>query len=245
MRTVVFVFSLFLFGCVGHAPYVMPDDFVRHDINVGNYTIASWVRDSGDNSPVHIYIEGDGSSFDARGVPTSDPTPRGGTLREMAVRDSAANVVYLARPCQFIMSRACVQADWTHGRFASHMVDVMADAVRYVSDSRPVVLIGYSGGAMISGLIIQANPDIAVREWITIAGVLNHADWTGYFGDVPLFDSMNLDELPHVLQRHFVAEYDKVVPMELSRRWVGAAALTIIPGTTHGNFGEYKLPFNE
>lgn len=56
-----------------------------------------------------IYIEGDGRAFDIDGQPTSDPTPRGTMLREIAFGDTHPNVVYLGRPCQFVTNSACRQ----------------------------------------------------------------------------------------------------------------------------------------
>lgn len=200
------------------------------------YSIAFWVRNTDSSAPVHIYIEGDGHAFDARGRPTSDPTPRGTLVRDMAAADMTPNVAYLARPCQFIMSPACSVHDWTDGRFSERIIDEMSNAVTFIARGRPVVLIGYSGGAMASALIISRNPDLNVREWITIAGVLNHDDWTEYFGDAPLSESLSLHELPHVPQRHYVAPDDAVVPNSLSVRWTDGRNLIFVPGASHNDF---------
>ncbi len=238
-RILLFCFTVLLCACVGRASVQWPDDFMRRDIRVRDYVVATWGHADRDGAPVYIYIEGDGNAFDGRGYPTDNPTPRASMLREMAMRDSHENVVYMARPCQFVMSDACRAANWTSGRFARHLVDVMAAAVRDVAAGRPVVLIGYSGGALMSGLIISQYPDIVVQKWITIAGVLNHDDWTDYFGDSPLNNSENMNELPHVSQVHYVAEHDNTVPIELTRRWVGDENIIIVPGARHGNFGNW------
>ncbi len=222
---------LTLTGCVGTQVVGVPDGFVRHDIDAGRYKLLTLQRNTVMDAPVHIYVEGDGRAFNSRGMPTSDPTPRDDVVRRMAMRDTAPNVVYIARPCQFIMSDACGVADWTTGRFSPDVIDSVAAAVRVVGNGRPVVLIGYSGGAMVSGLVIQNAPDIDVRRWVTVAGVLNHADWTEYFGDTPLSGSLNLDKLPTVPQTHYVAEHDSVVPNELSRRWV--SDVIVVPDVGH------------
>lgn len=237
-RTILFLF-LFLCGC---APaWHAPSDFISAPINAGKYTIATFQRISDNTSPIHIYIEGDGNSFDAHGRPTSDPTPRGMLMRDLAMRDPSPNVVYIARPCQYIMSNTCTQSDWTIGRFSSDVIDSVATAVKDISANRPVVLIGYSGGAMITGLVIKKNPDIDVREWITIAGVLNHSEWTGYFGDRPLSESLNLDELPRISQRHYIARGDRVVPNKLSQKWLAGQGIHIVDGATHNNFPDLQL----
>lgn len=230
---------LLLTACVGHG-VVMPTDMEYVPIATGEYEIATWQRITDNTSPIHIYIEGDGHAFNSRGRPTSDPTPHGDTVRKMAANDTAANVAYIARPCQFIMSDACNVHDWTDGRFAAQNVDAVASAVKSVAGARPIVLIGYSGGALVAGLIITRNADLNVVRWVTVAGVLNHADWTTYFGDFPLITSLNMTALPNVPQTHYIAENDAVVPRALSEQWTGGA-VTVIAGATHGDIPSEQI----
>lgn len=213
--------------------------FQYREISAGNYKIAAWERIIDKQTPVHIYIEGDGRAFSASGRPTSDPTPRGKIVREMALRDTNANVVYLARPCQFIMSDKCAVTDWTSGRFSPQIIESMTDAIKDVAKNMPIVLIGYSGGAMVSGLVITNHPELNMIRWVTVAGVLNHADWTNYFGDMPLYKSLDMYVLPNVPQVHYVGDKDTVVPMELSKKWVSNGNLIVVSGAQHDNFGEW------
>lgn len=233
--------SLLLIGCapVWHAP----SDFIYAPISAGKYTLATYQHLSDTTSPIHIYIEGDGNSFNARGIPTSDPTPHGTLVRDMAVRDTSPNVVYLARPCQYIMSSACTASDWTDGRFSPDIIDSMAQAIKTLSQNRPIVLIGYSGGAMASGIIINQNPEMKVMHWITVAGVLNHSDWTAHFGDKPLTKSLNMTALPRVPQTHYIVSGDRVVPNHLSRKWVRGEKLLEIPNATHNKIPELHSGF--
>ena len=235
------ILFLFVFICACAPAWRAPSDFIGAPINTGKYTITTYQRITDNISPIHIYVEGDGNSFDAQGRPTSNPTPRGMLMRHLAMRDPSPNVVYMARPCQYIMSNACTRSDWTIGRFSTDIVDSVATAIKDIATNRSVVLIGYSGGAMITGLVINKNPDIDVREWITIAGVLNHVEWTGYFGDVPLSSSLNLDELPRVAQRHYIARGDRVVPNKLSQKWLAGQTVHIIDGATHSDFTNLQL----
>lgn len=214
------------------------DDFVYMPVRTGEFDIVTYRKISDANAPVRIYIEGDGHAFDATGAPTDNPTPRGDTVRQMAMRDRAPNVAYMARPCQYIMSDACSVSDWTSGRFAPRVISAMSDAVRYVAGDRPIVLIGYSGGALVSGLIITQNPDLNVSQWVTVGGVLNHGDWSRYFNDTPLSDSIDLDELPRVPQCHFVASRDGVVPRGLSEKWTHNKMI-VVPDTTHSDFRDF------
>ncbi len=225
---------MLLAGCVGtwHAP----GDFNYVPVTAGDYQIATYQRLTDSVAPVRIYLEGDGNSFNSRGTPTADPTPRSTFVRDLAAYDPSSNVVYMARPCQYIMSTACRQTDWTDGRFSQKIIDSMSTAIKQIAGSRPVILIGYSGGAMISGLVIEKNPDLDVLRWITVAGVLNHSDWTEYFDDAPLSHSLNMNTLPRVSQTHYVARGDKVVPNQLSRKWTGDKNLVYIDNATHNKF---------
>ena len=239
MQKLILFLTICLGGC---APiWIMPDNFVLQDIKTSNFTLRTYQKILDTNAPVHIYIEGDGYAFDAMGTPTQNPTPHGTFMREMAKYDTHLNVAYVARPCQYIMDTNCNTDIWTSGRFSKEAVDSVRDAVKQIANGRPVVLIGYSGGAMISGIIINENPDINVQQWITIAGVLNHKDWTSYFGDTPLYNSKNMNKLPHVSQTHYVAEHDKVVPIELSKKWIKPENMIIVPNATHNRFPDFTI----
>ena len=237
------IIAFLLVGCVGIGA---TDDMVvvaptRHDL----YDVATLQKITTANDPVHIYIEGDGHAFDDMGASTNNPTPKSRLVRDMAAADNAPNVAYIARPCQFVMDEKCNPTDWTTGRFSRAMVDSVASAIKTIVDNRPVILVGYSGGAMISGLIIQNHPELNIKKWITIAGVLNHSDWTQYFGDAPLIHSLNLNTLPRVLATHYVAEHDKVVPKTLSEKWLADEQVIVVPNATHGDIKIRNLNFSD
>ena len=220
------------------------DDFAPVPVHAGKFDIVTYQKNTDTRAPVHIYIEGDGHSFDAYGAPTGDPTPRDTMVRDLAMRDTAPNVIYMARPCQYIMSEKCDEKYWTDGRFAPAVINAMSMAVTQVASGRPIVLIGYSGGAMVGGLIIKRNPALPIKKWITIAGVLNHADWTAYFGDTPLRQSLNLKQLPDVRALHYVGADDNVVPMELSQKWIGDNdKIIIVPNADHEDFENLNIDF--
>lgn len=83
-----------------------------------------------------------------------------------------------------------------------------------------------------------------VKKWITVAGVLNHADWTEYFDDSPLSTSLDMDELPRLSQVHYAAQNDKVVPIELTQHAAGDKTIILVPDATHDNFGHLELDFS-
>ena len=237
----VFLFSLLLAGCTGLA--TREDMIIVTPADHTLYSTATLQKITTPYAPVHIYIEGDGHSFNSHGQPTSDPTPRSRFMQRMAAADNSPNVAYIARPCQFVMDEKCNVSDWTDGRFSKSMVDSIANTVKVVAGSRPVILIGYSGGAMISGLVIQNHGEIDVKKWITVAGVLNHADWTKHFNDTPLTHSLNLNTLPQLAQTHYIVENDAIVPNALSKQWVKDNDLKIIKNAKHDDIPIIKLDF--
>ena len=70
----------------------MPADFVYKEVETRNFTLASRQKVTNPAAPYKIYIEGDGYAFNAR---------------EPAFDDDSPNVIYLARPCQYIKSGIC------------------------------------------------------------------------------------------------------------------------------------------
>lgn len=227
-------------GCSGN--WIVPDGFQYVPIKTDNYEIATWQKiNNVKNDTLHVYIEGDGHAFDAYGRPTNDPTPRGTLVRDLAAADNFENVVYIARPCQFIMDENCSQTDWTDGRFSQKIIDAESAVIKQIAKNKHIVLIGYSGGAMVSGLIIKQNPKMKVDKWITIAGVLNHKKWTQYFGDEPLNKSIDMDALPNVPQIHFVGGRDSVVPYDLAKNWANQSDIKLIEKARHNDFGDLKI----
>ena len=234
--------ALFLLaGCVG-TNWVAPENFTYVPVDSGTYEIATWQKiDNPSNPKIHIYIEGDGNSFEAYGQPTTDPTPRGTLVRDLATQDKFENVVYVARPCQFIMDKNCSETDWTNGRFSKKIIDAQSQVINKIGKGKKITLIGYSGGAMVSGLIIKANKNLNIEKWITVAGVLDHAKWTRYFDDEPLDNSLNMEDLPNVPQIHFVGENDEIVPYELAKTWAKETDIKIVPDAKHNDFGDLNI----
>ena len=184
------VIFLFLCGC---ASIDIPSSFEYKEIKTRSFSIASWQKITSPNSVYKIYIEGDGYAFNARGKATQDPTPHSNLVKELAFGDNSPNVIYLARPCQYIKSPICSQRHWTTARFAPEIINAEYEAIKSTVGDNPVILIGFSGGAQVAGLIATAKPGLNVKKIITIAGNLDHLAWTQYHKLPPLSESMNLE----------------------------------------------------
>ena len=217
------VIILLLSGCATKNPLT---DFQFQTVTAIPYIVASWYKIEAPTEDIRIYIEGDGHSFDAYNNPTDNPTPHSTFIRSLAANDPNPNVVYLARPCQYLQTSACSQEDWTCGRFSQNIVDSMEASILSLAKkarAQKITLIGYSGGAQVAGLVAVKNPE-RIKKVITIAGVLDQEAWTKYHGDTPLYQSLNLkdyqDTFNQIPQKHFIGEKDTVVPNQLTYEFV-------------------------
>lgn len=239
-----FAIILMLSGCATITP---PPEFAYKEISTRNFTLASWQKNTNPKAPYKIYIEGDGHAFNSSGRPTSDPTPQGTLVRELAFGDKSPNVIYLARPCQYIKSPICSQRHWTTARFAPEVINSEYEAVKQIARDNPVILIGFSGGAQIAGLITSAKPGLNIKKIITIAGNLDHLAWTEYHHLPPLNESMNLESYQKqyldIPQIHYVGSNDNVIPPFLVKDFIGNNhQLIIIDGATHNRGWESIYP---
>lgn len=235
----LFMFCIILSACQN--TYTPPPPFVYHEIATRDFTLASWQKITAPNTAAYkIYIEGDGHAFNAQGKVSSDPTPQENTLREIAFNDTSPNVIYLARPCQFVLNGICSPRHWSSARFAPEIMNSIAEAIQKIATNHPVILIGYSGGAQIAGLVAVNKPWIQTKKLITIAGNLDHQAWTEYHKLPPLNESMYLTDYKKnyikIPQIHYVGANDDNIPPQLTLSFVGPEhqkTVIIVPDADH------------
>lgn len=193
-----------------------------------------------------IYLEGDGLAWISPRQPSDDPTPIDPVALRLALAHPNGQAVYLARPCQFLDAAkpACPQGLWTHARFASVVVDNLDEAITLLKTrhgAERLTLVGYSGGAALS-LLLAARRDDVVRI-VTVAGNLDHQQWTTHHRVSPLSGSLNPAELRAQLfqidQIHLVGERDSIMPPALATTFVAGyppshkAKVVTLPGYDH------------
>ena len=230
-----------LSSCV--AANTPPDNFHYQEIQTSTFKLASWQKISSNNAPYKIYIEGDGYAFNHRGKASHNPTPRGTTLRDIAFKDPSPNVIYLARPCQFVKNDPiCSTRHWTTARFAPEVIRATSESVEKITKNQPIILIGFSGGAQVAGLVATTNPHLHIKKLITIAGNLDHQAWTNYHHLPPLNESLSLADYQesylHFPQTHYVGEKDNVMPPQLIHDFVGTAHkqdVILVPQAEHNS----------
>lgn len=215
----------------------IPTGFEYSVIQTSTFRIATWQRIKSSTGVYKIYIEGDGYAFNSKGKASSDPTPRSNLVQELTFNDKNENVAYLARPCQFVKSDLCEKKYWTTARFSKEVIDSSAEAIKQIVGDNPVILVGYSGGAQIAGLVAVGNYDVNVIKVITIAGNLDHKTWTEYHNLPSLTGSMNIkgnkafDKIP---QTHYSGARDEVIPPLLTQKAVAdSSKIIIVPNADH------------
>lgn len=194
------------------------------------FQFLTWQRAGNSNLPIHIYIEGDGFAWASRSRPSMNPTPKNPVALRLAAKDTAENVIYLGRPCQYIpIHRAgpCTQSYWTDKRFAPEIItDYMhlLDDLKRQTNVAEFWITGFSGGGNIAAILAAQRDDISKLR--TVAGNLDH-DTLHSLHNVSLTPaSLNarnyarsLSTLPQI---HFIGRDDKIIPPAIFKNYKSA-----------------------
>lgn len=245
----------FLFaGCVSVDPRSGMNDLAKQagliseNIPTTPFIIATWSRITPPVTSLRVYIEGDGFAWKSRTQPSDNPTPRNPIGLALAASDINENVLYLARPCQFIappLSDNCSVNWWTNDRFSPVVISAMNEAISLFVKRYPGVkidLVGYSGGGNIAALLAARRTD--VRSLRTVAGNLDVAYVNAQHhvsampGAVSAID--NASALRILPQIHFSGNADKTVTPVVARRFQQAVGgncirVEVVSGMTHGS----------
>ncbi|CDK97478.1 conserved protein of unknown function [Magnetospirillum gryphiswaldense MSR-1 v2] len=225
-----------------------PARMSRMQMNTDPFVLTSFVRISDHSQPVTIYIEGDGLAWLSRTEVSRDPTPKNALGLALAAVDPAANVVYLARPCQFTeqaRSSVCNLTYWTAKRFSPEVIAAMNQAVDQVAAQVPgqkLNLVGYSGGGAVAVLVAARRQDVASIR--TVAGNLDHAEVNRLAKVSQLSGSLNAidvaGQVAKIPQIHYSGTDDPIVPPAIAQRFTQASASACVrwmtmPGADHEN----------
>ena len=216
-----------------------PDGWTEKTIETKYLSFAVWEKDIQPNTPLRIYIEGDGN-----------PTPKSPIALAFAMRDKTPNIIYVSRPCQYIFCQECQNpALWEQERFNEEIVKEMKDLVVYLArkyQATELELVGYDGGGTMAMLIATKTP---VTRVITIGGIL---DTKTYAQEQSItLNGMNPADLRNRLtavpQVHYVGAKDDKVPRSHTERFVGrmknpvSAVVKIVPKATHTDWGNLTI----
>ena len=220
---------------------------VRSVVRTNDFLIVTYARLDRPGEPLSVYVEGDGRAWVTPRQLSMNPTPLQPVALDLAVRDRAANVIYVARPCQYVTSAEdprCEESYWSHRRFAPEVVRAVSQAIefhRQRAGSTAIDLVGFSGGGAVAALVAAERSD--VRSLRTVAGNLDHVALHSYHKVTQLRGSLNaLDvaaRLAALPQIHYVGGEDKVVPPFVAQSFARAVGpttclkTTIVAGAAH------------
>ncbi|HTT08535.1 MAG TPA: alpha/beta hydrolase [Gammaproteobacteria bacterium] len=199
----------------------------RNGVPAGIFTLTTYSRISDPAQPINFYIEGDGLAWLSRTRLSPDPTPQQAIGLSLAALDPSPNVVYLARPCQFVdlKQTACDSAYWSDKRYSKEVIDSMNRAVDFFvrqTNARKINLIGYSGGGAVAVLLAACRHDVSTLR--TVAGNLDHEFVNRLHHVSPMPESLNPIDVSLMLsalpQLHFVGADDSVIPQSVAESFV-------------------------
>lgn len=175
------------------------------------FNIFTLEKISNKEKPLRIYIEGDGFAYATKSRPSVDPTPRSNFLLDLILLDDSENLLYIARPCQYIDSDKCEEKYWTQERFSSEIIQAISMVVDYYKDYQ-IELVGYSGGAFVAMQLKQKN----IKNLRTMAGNLDLEAFVN-FHKISVINAINLDyqRLANLPQIHFIGAEDEIIPLEI------------------------------
>ena len=173
------------------------------------------------NKSLVIYIEGDGLSWIDRFAISSNPTPIDPLAFKLASIDKGDNVIYLARPCQYVWGEGCNKDIWTISQYSEAVLSSYEEVLEQLSSKyNEIHIVGYSGGAGIAMYLGSIN-NPKIKSIRTIAGNINHNELTELINITPLSKSINFNfiekKISKIAQIHYFGNKDKVIPNALQQ----------------------------
>jgi hypothetical protein len=195
--------------------------FEQKTYQTKNFKVFTLQKISDPKKPLRIYFEGDGKAYIARNIPSPNPTPVSNFLIDLIIEDEAPNLVYIARPCQYVTDKKCQEKYWTNARFSEEILAAVDEVVKNFPTFK-LELVGYSGGAEVAKYVAAKNKNTLNLR--TIAGNLDHKKFNeiNHAKDLDeYFDSDKiLPQLEKIPQIHFVGVNDQIVPSAVAESYL-------------------------
>ncbi|PCJ99332.1 MAG: hypothetical protein COA45_04640 [Zetaproteobacteria bacterium] len=221
--------------------------FETAEYRAGDFNIFAAVRmNKSDSRILHIVIEGDGYAWVGRYTKSDNPTPKDAVGVKIA-NAIQGDVIYLARPCQYIASSVCeTNKYWTEERFAPEVVRAYNNILDQIKANYGVssfIITGFSGGARIAYDLSMMRGDILAVN--TVAGVIDVAAWTSYhdISAVQAIDHQSSMNMAQVAYMHICGQDEAIVPCYLHEKFIKQQSkksdavhnLVKIPNYSHSN----------
>jgi pimeloyl-ACP methyl ester carboxylesterase len=227
---VLILIPIFLVGCTSSSVRNNQADtlstsggFEKEIVKTSHFYLLTYQKISESNQIVSIYIEGDGLAYLDSYRPSLNPTPIDPVSLKLAVLDPSPNVLYIARPCQYVpreVNPNCQNEYWTSKRYSPEVVESINETIDKIKNNnklQDVRLIGFSGGGSVAAILAATRTDVI--DLRTVAGNLDTTKFTRLHNTSPLTGSLNpvdyADKLKDIPQIHFIGADDDIVPIEV------------------------------
>jgi len=219
---------------------------VHEKISTDNFLLTTYQRfyHKDKSKQLVVYIEGDGMAWNSRDQLSNNPTPVRPVALELASLDRSVNVLYIARPCQYLWPQSmsnCSSDYWSDKRGSEEVISAMNQVISIIKARKgfsTIKLIGYSGGGGIAAIITNRRDD--VEELVTIAGNLNYALFTKIHNLTPMSGSIDpitiAKKIASTPQIHYVGGADKIIPEQIARSF--SDKVVVVKGVTHASWAE-------
>ena len=252
--TIILTIALLSSGCVSKlSPKVRQHtadtvaqvgNLVQKKIATDDFLLTTYQRfdATADNKQMVVYIEGDGMAWISRDQLSSNPTPVQPIALKLASIDTNANVLYVARPCQYLwpqkMNR-CSSKYWSNKRGSEEVISSINQAISIVKQKQNISsirLIGYSGGGGIAALIADRRADVS--EFVSVSGNLNYKLFTQTHNLSPMNGSIDpitvANQIGSIPQIHYVGADDKIIPKQIALSF--SDKVKVISDVSHDNW---------
>jgi hypothetical protein len=186
-----------------------------------NFEVFTLQKITNPKKNLRIYFEGDGRAFIDRNTISSNPTPTSFFLINLIAVDDSPNIIYIARPCQFVEDKKCEEKYWSNARFSQEILYAIDEVVKNFPQFK-LELVGYSGGGEVAKYIAAKNKNVVNIR--TIAGNIDHKKFTEFHKVSALDESLGDEKLLFILENipqiHFVGVDDEVVPAIIAQSYL-------------------------
>lgn len=207
-----------------------PVFMIPRNLSAEGMTIKAFERVHKKGDVATIYIEGSGDVMVDRVRVSNDPTPKRPVGLELASNDTAQNVIWMARPCQYgLGGKDCATDYLTTRMFAPEILsayNAMLDEIKSRYQLTGFHLVGFGSGGGLAALMTAARHD--VKSLRTVAGLLDTATYAKVHGLAGYELSLNpinvVPDLVNIPQHHYIAQYDQVIPNAVYHSYAQAFA---------------------